>query len=145
MALVLAWYLDNLTNQFWSNVFLGIFGSGLLTVMVAVINYITERRKALEDFWIIGNKAAKIFNKYPLDRSLEEKIEAILLINEFDFTAFGDAYAAIDFLFGNKKARKIIYIEIYKPVREAGYTIAECASNIRKCSITTHLESHPQL
>lgn len=50
----------------------------------------------LEKFWTLGHKAARAFNKYPLDGSAEEKIEAILLINEFDFDAVGDAYGAIE-------------------------------------------------
>ena len=44
IALLLAWDFDEIGCSFWSNVFLGVFGSGLLTAMVAVINYITERR-----------------------------------------------------------------------------------------------------
>lgn len=112
-ALVGAWYLDGLGQSFWSNVLLGIFGSGFLTIVIAIVGYLTERRKTLESFWTLGHKAARAFNKYPIDGTAEEKIEAILLINEFDFAAFGDAYAAIDFLFGNKKARAKIYKELY--------------------------------
>lgn len=131
-ALIGAWYLDGFEQSFWCNVLLGIFGSGFLTLVVAIVNYLTERRKALETYWVLGHKAARAFNKYPLDGSAEEKIKAILLINEFDFAAFGDAYAAIDFLLHNKKTRAKIYSEIHEPVRDAGHTITDSAFNIAR-------------
>lgn len=129
-ALTGAWYLDSLGKSFGSNVLLGIFGSGFLTLLVALVNYLTKRRETLEKFWTLGHKAARAFNKYPLDGSAEEKIEAILLINEFDFDAVGDAYAAIDFLLGDKKTRMKIGSELYVPIRDAGRTIADSAFNI---------------
>lgn len=129
-ALAGAWYLDSLGKSFGSNVLLGIFGSGFLTLLVALVNYLTKRRETLEKFWTLGHKAARAFNKYPLDGSPEAKMEAILLINEFDFDAVGDAYAAIDFLLGNKKSRMKIGLELYAPIRDAGRTIADSAFNI---------------
>ncbi|MDD6320949.1 MAG: hypothetical protein PUA63_08840 [Oscillospiraceae bacterium] len=129
-ALFLAQFFDLQGYPFESNVFLGVFGSGLLTVMVALINYATERRRTLETFWVIGHKAIRAFNKYPIDGSFDDKIESILLINEFDFDAFGDAYTAIDFLFCNKRLKKRIFNEIYCPIRDASYTISNSASNI---------------
>lgn len=131
-ALAGAWYLDGFRQSFWSNVLLGLFGSGFLTLLVAIVNYMTKRREALENFWTLGHKAARAFNKYPLDGSPEEKMEAILLINEFDFDAVGDAYAAIDFLLGNKKSRMKIGLELYAPIRDAGRTIADSAFNITR-------------
>ena len=130
-ALVGAWYL-HIEKEFWSNVLLGIFGSGFLTIVIATVNYLTERRRALEAFWNLGHKAVRAFNKYPIDGTAEEKIEAILLINEFDFDALGDAYAAIDFLSGNKHMRLKIGSEIYAPLRDAGRTIANSAFNITR-------------
>ena len=130
VALAGAWYLDSLGRSFWSNVLLGIFGSGFLTLLVALVNYLTKRREALENFWTLGHKAVRAFKKYPIDGTAEEKIEAILLINEFDFDSVGDAYAAIDFLLGNKKPRMKIGSEIYVPIRDAGRTITDSAFNI---------------
>lgn len=130
-ALAGAWHL-HVEKEFWSNVLLGIFGSGFLAIVVATVNYLTERRRALEAFWNLGHKAARAFNKYPIDGTTEEKIEAILLINEFDFDALGDAYAAIDFLFGNKRKKRKIGSEIYAPARDAGRTIADSAFNITR-------------
>ena len=131
-ALVMAWLFDNWRSSFWSNVFLGIFGSGLLTVMVAAINYVTERRKALETFWTYGHKAVRTINRYPIDGTDGEKADTVLLMNEFDFQSFGDAYADIDFLFGNKRARKRIYSELYSPIRDIGHKLAAYANKISR-------------
>jgi len=130
VALVCAWLLDYNGNGFWSNVFLGIFGSGMLTFIVAAINYATERRRTLEAFWNYCHKAIRNFNRYPIDGTDSEKADAIMLMNEFDFQAFGDSYAGIDFMFGNRKARKRIYEELYMPVRNGGNKLSECAFNI---------------
>lgn len=132
VALILAWFFNNSCYSFWSNVFLGVFGSGLLTVMVAVINYVTERRNALEMFWAHGHKAARNFNRYPVDGTDNEKADAVLLMNEFDFQTFGDAYAGIDFLFGNKKSCKRIYTELYSPIQDCGDKLAIYASKISR-------------
>ena len=132
VALILAIFFDNAGYAFCSNVFLGVFGSGLLTAMVAAINYATERRKALETFWNYGHKAVRTFNRYPIDGTDNEKADAVLLMNEFDFQALGDAYAAIDFLFGNKKARKRIYSELYSPIRNSGHKLAIYTAKISR-------------
>ena len=130
IALFGAWCIAEGVYVFWSNVLLGVFGSGLLTFVVAAINYCTERRKALENFWTLGHKAARAFGKYPIGGNDAEKIESILIIGEFDYAAFDDAYASIDFLFGNKKRKQKIFAEIYRPVRDAGGIVSVSAFNI---------------
>ena len=124
-ALILAWFLDNYGCSFWSNVFLGVFGSGLLTVMVAVINYATERRKTLEAFWSYGHKAIRNLNRYSPEDELDVKIDILLQMNEFDYQPFDDAYGEICFLFHNKKLRKEITERIYAPIMEARKTISD--------------------
>lgn len=131
LALILAWILDYLGVSFWSNVFMGIFGSGLLTVMVAVINYTTERRKTLESFWSYGHKAIKNLNRYSSEDELDTKIDILLQMNEFDYQPFDDAYGEICFLFRNKKLRKEITERIYSPIMEVRNMLAEKSFHFR--------------
>lgn len=125
LALFLAWKLDCLNITFWSNVFLGVFGSGLLTVMVAAINYTTERRKTLEAFWSYGHKVIKNLNRYSADDDLDTAIDIILQMKEFDYQPFDDAYGEICFLFQNKKLRKEITERIYAPIMEVRKAISD--------------------
>ena len=134
VALAGAWYLDSLGKSFGSNVLLGLFGSGFLTLFVALVNYLTKRREALENFWTLGYKAARAFNRYPIDGSPEEKMEAILLINEFDFDAVGDAYAAIDFLLGNKN--KLTFGKI--PQHDHRVNLMQMVANQQEAALLGH-------
>lgn len=124
-ALLLAWVSDKVNYSFGSNVFLGIFGSGLLTVMVASINYTTERRKTLEAFWSYGHKVIKNLNRYSADDDLDTAIDIILQMKDFDYQPFDDAYGEICFLFHNKKMRKEITERIYAPIMEVRKSISD--------------------
>lgn len=124
-GLILAWFLDNYHFSFWSNVFLGVFGSGLLTVMVATINYATERRKTLEAFWSYGHKVIRNLNRYSSEDDLDTKIDILLQMNDFDYQPFDDAYGEICFLFRNKRLRKEITERIYLPIMEVRKMLAE--------------------
>lgn len=125
VSLIVAWVLDYLNLEFWCNVFLGIFGSGLLTVMVSSINYLTERRKTLEAFWSYGHKAIKNLNRYSVDDDLDTAINVLLQMKDYDYQPFDDAYGEICFLFHNKKLRKEITERIYSPIMEVRNVINE--------------------
>ena len=124
-ALIVAWIMDYCSFEFWCNVFLGVFGSGLLTFMVSLINYITERRKTLEAFWSYGHKAIKNLNRYSADDDLDTAIDAFLQMQNYDYQPFDDAYGEICFFFHNKKLRKEIYERIYYPIMEVREILRE--------------------
>ncbi|MDD6505718.1 MAG: hypothetical protein PUF45_09830 [Lachnospiraceae bacterium] len=124
-ALIVAWVMDYFNIEFWCNVFMGIFGSGLLTVMVSSINYSTERRKTLEAFWSYGHKVINNLNRYSADDDLDTAIDVFLQIQDYDYQPFDDAYGEICFLFHNKKLRKEITERIYSPIMEIRNIINE--------------------
>lgn len=122
-ALLLAWLFDHWEIAFWCNVCLGIFGSGLLTVMVSIINYQTERRRTLEAFWSYGHKAIKNLNRYSAGDELDTRIDTLLQMKDFDYQPFDDAYRDICFIFHNKKLHKEIAEQIYAPIQEVRIAI----------------------
>lgn len=132
IALLLAWVLDSSGYSFWSNVMLGIFGSSLLTVLVSGINYYTERRRILKAFWTAGHKAARNLNRYPICGTISEKADAIILMNEFDFEALRDAYSEINFIFNNKRLKKRIFDELYRPLEDAQGIVRNSADEITR-------------
>lgn len=104
--------------EFVINTLQGVFGSSLLTLIMAIIGYFVERRKTLEKFWTYGHKIMRNYGKYHYEMSIEEKMDAIILMNEFDYSSFDDAFGEIEFLFSNKKLHKKIGENIYKKTLE---------------------------
>lgn len=102
-------------EDFWSNILAGIFASGVLTIMISVINYCTERRKTLERFYSYAKKAAYNYNQFEDDGNLERSIDSVLEMNKFDYLELDNAFGDMCFLFNGKKTRKYIYDKIYKP------------------------------
>lgn len=132
IALLSAWYLDSVGISFWSNVLLGVFGSGLLSAIIAAISYTTERKRTLENFWSYGHKAINNINKYKLSGSVEQRVDAVLAMNEFDYLPFDDAYGEICFMFSNKRLRRRIYIELYEPILNVRRAISEKTYHFRE-------------
>lgn len=114
-ALLCSLILHYFSFEYWSNLFAGIFASGVLTIMISIINYRTERRKTLEQFYSYAKKAANNFNRFENDRDLERSIDSILAMNDFDYIELDNAYGDMSFLFHDKKTRKYIFEKIYEP------------------------------
>ena len=114
-ALICSIILHHFSLEYWSNLFAGIFASGVLTIMISIINYRTERRKTLEQFYSYAKKAANNFNRFENDGDLERSIDSILAMNDFDYIELDNAYGDMCFLFNDKKTRKYIYEKIYEP------------------------------
>lgn len=111
-------------SDFTSNVFLSIFGSSLLTLIIAIINYFNERRKTCEAFWTYCHKAKRNYSKYHSEYDLEKKIDTVFLMNEFDYSALDNAYGDFAFLFNNKKLHKKIGCKIYQKTMDTRDEIA---------------------
>ena len=101
VVLLFAWSANIYGCDFLCNVLLGVFGSGLLTVMVGGINYLTMRRRTLEAFWSYGHKAISNLNRYSADDDLDTAIDVFLQMAEFDYQPFDDAFGEMCFLFHN--------------------------------------------
>lgn len=123
ISLLLAIFFRN-CSSFTSNVFLGVFGSSLLTLIMAVINYFNERRRTCELFYQYAKKAIHNYGKYHIDYDFDKKIDTVLLMNEFDYSALDNAYGDFAFLFHNKKLHKKIGNQIYQLTLDAREIIA---------------------
>ena len=125
VVLLFAWSANIYGCDFLCNVLLGVFGSGLLTVMVGGINYLTMRRRTLEAFWSYGHKAISNLNRYSADDDLDTAIDVFLQMAEFDYQPFDDAFGEMCFLFHNKKLHKEIAERIYTPIMEVRNLVQE--------------------
>lgn len=73
--------------DFWCNICLAIFGSGLLALITSWIGYTTEKRHTLESFSYNTHSLIHVINKYELDWSLEKKIDFFLDYTNIDKTS----------------------------------------------------------
>jgi hypothetical protein len=67
------------------NLFARIFASGVLALLIAIINYWTERKRTLEKFYSYGLKVALNFNRFENEGNLERSIDSVLAIEQFDY------------------------------------------------------------
>ena len=125
ISLIVSIYLETKGNKFASGIFVGIFSSSFLTIMLSIINYITERRKVLETFYSNAHRAIGNFNKFDNDGDLERSIDILLMMNQFDYTPLDTAYGDMCFFFKNKSTHNYIYQKIYKPIFDLSNTINE--------------------
>lgn len=125
IALLLSIYVNKCGIEFWCNVLLGVFGSSLLTTMVAIVNYWSIRRRTLEAFWSYGHKVISNLNRYSADDDLDTAIDIFLKMAEFDYQPFDDAFGEMCFLFCNKKLHKEIADRIYSPIMELRKVVKE--------------------
>lgn len=105
-------------NEYWSNIFIGIFSSGILTLLISTISYNIERQKVLEEFYIQAIKVLGIINMYDNNGDIEKSIESVIEMANYDYVLLDNAYGNIDFIFSNRKLRKYIYDDIYKPITD---------------------------
>lgn len=119
LATAILFYINRYTFEafeFIANIFSGIFASGLLALALAIIGYLEDRRKTLGKFYTYAQKAVLNFNRYENDNDIEQIIDIILLMDEFDYAELGNAYEDISFLIYNQKLRDYIYHSIYGPI-----------------------------
>ena len=147
-SLILALLLDIFVKQggFWTNVFLGVFGSALLGLITAIINYITERKNTIDAFYMHHIKAVNNFHRFQKNEfsadlgEINTPIEMILRMAEFDYFSLDEAYKNMSFLFYNQKKRNQIFEQMYKPIvelREKVLSTALLIENFRMGKILT--------
>ena len=125
MTLIIHYGFHGTEAEFWCNVCLAVFGSGLLTFITACIGYATEKRRTLESFSYSTRSLLRIINKYDLDWGLEKKIDFFLDYADVDKAVWDAHMGAIHFLYDpNREKYKYIYQNIYKPILDLNQRIA---------------------
>lgn len=132
LALIGSICLHECRKDFVSNIFAGIFCSGVLALLIAIINYRVARKETLEKFYSYARKAAWTYNKLEFNCDVEKTIDSILEINKFDYLELDNAYGGIDFLFDNKETRKYIFQSIYEPTLSARQAVAKASFHLKE-------------
>ena len=125
VALILHYGFHEEEAEFWCNVCLAAFGSGLLTFITSCIGYAAEKRRTLEGFSYSTRFLLHVLNKYDLNWNLEKKIDFFLDYADIDESTWDAQLGSIYFMFDPGREKfKYIYWKIYKPILDLNRKIA---------------------
>lgn len=112
--------------EFWVNVLLAIFGSGLLTAISSFVGYFYEKRRSLESFLYSTRGFLRFLNKYDSDWEIEKKIDFYLDYLNSDKSSWDMQLGDIYFLYDpERKKFKYIYHKIYSPLAKLNELIGD--------------------
>lgn len=94
---------------------IGIFASSFLVMIVALINYLSNRRETLEGFFDSVMTMSKRINMYDLDADLEYKNNYLLETYRNYFNELDRYYSRIARVL-KKKDRDYVYYSLYHPI-----------------------------
>lgn len=132
ISLIVALILSEFSYSFWSNIFIGIFSSGILTLLLSIAAYRIERKNALEAFYSSVLEVVNNFNIYEYKDDLEKTMNIVLKMNEFNYKDLDMSYGNIDFLLTYKKQREYIYNNIYSKITNIRKIISEKAFHFKE-------------
>lgn len=132
MTIAIAFILHNHDVVFWANIFIGITSSSVLALIISLISYHIEKRRALEEFFVNALKAVSNIKQYEKSRDPLVTMDLILKMNDFDYSALDIAYGNIDFMFANNTYRKYIYEMIYSKILDIKNLIREKSFHFRE-------------
>lgn len=117
---------DGNEANFWCNVSLAIFGSGLLTCISSYIGYASEKRRVLEGFGYATRSLLHVINKYDKDWDVERKIDFYLEYEDVDKSYWDQQLGEIYFLFDSgNDSFNYIYQKIYKPLLDFNQAVSK--------------------
>ena len=132
ITIVIHYGFEGREADFWCNVSLAIFGSGLLTCITACIGYVTEKKRTLESFLYKTTALVRLINKYEFNWDLEKKIDFFLDYFDVDKFEWDAHMGQICFLCDvNREKYKYIHKKIYMPILELNQKVAEHALHFR--------------
>lgn len=118
--------------SFVINVLVGIFASGLVAIIVSIVNYSYERRRTLERFASYIRKAIRNYNRFENEGNLDKALSSVIEMSKFDYLELDNAYGDMDFLFFNKKTKAYIYNHLYKTTLDLRSKISETVRHIKE-------------
>lgn len=138
IAIITAAILDQLSIEFWANVFIGIFSSGTLVLILSLASYRIERRKVLEMLYISINDIIKNFNKYEKSDDPEKTMDTVLELNKYDYSNFNIVLGDVAFIFNHKRKYNYIHENICKKIYLIRDSIKEKSRHFNEYKKSNH-------
>lgn len=130
LALLLGVLLHCAGKDFEAGIFVGLFSSGFLALLISIIDYSHKRKETMEQFYAAANRALHVINQYRIDLDQDKIIDEIFDIHNHDYDDLDTAYGALCFIFHDKKTRKYIYTKIYEPILELREGLVEISYHL---------------
>ena len=116
-AMLLHYCATGANADFWCNVCLGIFGSGLLTVLVSCVGYASEKKKTMEGFFYNTLDILRFLSRYDGNWERDRKIDFFICYGDMNLDSWDMCYGDMLFLFDfSKKKMKYVFEKIYSPI-----------------------------
>ena len=112
-------------SEFAASIFVSLFASAILALVLGIVGYWTSRLSTMEKFYSYALKAAANYNKYNNEDGLEAAIDSVLQMDDFDYLELDNAYGDMSFFFHDKSTRKYIYDTIYSKTLDIRNSIKE--------------------
>lgn len=118
ISLMLGIYLNFLNKygqyDFYTNVFLGIFSSSLITLIASIVGYFVERQKNMEFFWKSIYGFINYLLNYECYSTNNEKLDYLQNYHKSYQKNINKAYGNLSFF--QRRKMSFIYNDLYKPV-----------------------------
>ena len=115
-SLAVAIWANAVCYPFLSNVFLGLFGSGALTLISSIIGYRVERRFVLEQFYVDVRRTLRTLTQYSSSMGLDQKISFLMNFYNLEQSDIDISIGRIYFFWKNRTHLNYIYDSIYSPL-----------------------------
>lgn len=117
-------------SGFWSNISIGIFGSGVLTTASSLAGYFVERRKNFERFYDATLSILRQLYNYPYHADYIRKCEFLLNYDDVSKELWNSLYYGFCFFFDRGKT-EYIYKSICAPICELDKRIADSKRTLK--------------
>ena len=124
IALTIHYLFEGKEADFWCNISLAIFGSGLLTYISALLGYYSEKRHVMEGFSYATKNMLHFLNKYDRNQELDKKIDFFIEYEDLDKSQWDAWLGDIYFMYDPRKEKfGYIYQSLYKPLLDLNQVI----------------------
>lgn len=126
IALLLHYCGNGTEAEFWCNVCLGIFGSGLLTVLVSCVGYASEKKKTMEGFYYSTKSILHQLGSYDGSWDRDRKIDFFVDYYEKEQFVWDSQLGDIFFLFDFSRDNfNYVYNAIYCPIIHLNHELGD--------------------
>ena len=131
-AVLLHYCVKGTGTEFWCNVCLGIFGSGLLTVLVSCVGYASEKKKTMEGFYYNTLDILRFLSRYDGSWGRDRKIDFFICYCDMNLVSWDMCFGDMLFLFDfSKKSIKYVFEKIYSPILKFNKTVGNRSYHLR--------------
>lgn len=119
-------------DSIYYDIVMGIFSGSILTCGLSIVNYNIEKKKVLENFYVVTNMYIKELAKYdPCGDDYNKKCQFFINYYNLPLTDLRVAFNDISFLLDIRQNKKYIKEKIYLPLLNVNIKVSESYWNFK--------------